>query len=234
MTELRLADAGIKGLGLQRLSDIGLLVPPTKLLSSLEEIEHYLRSRSESDSGGKWILRPSPVVREEYAPLLSGMYPSYVISDHEDVRPILDRMKTDMASDATDARLALAGLANPRLVFLIQPYLDAAISGIAHVEPSKDPRVIWTTGPLAPLAEGEVSGYPLTVRGAPASWVVRALPEHASYIVLNRAWLMRAVAGLNVARELAHPSEIEWLVTRSGAFYGLQCQPLGGSKHVGE
>jgi hypothetical protein len=102
MTELRLADAGIKGLGLQRLSDIGLLVPPTKLLSSLEEVEHYLRSQSESDSRGKWILRPSPVVREEYAPLLSGMYPSYVISDREDVRPILDHMKTDMASDATD------------------------------------------------------------------------------------------------------------------------------------
>jgi hypothetical protein len=234
MTELRLMDAGIKGLGLQRLSDVGLLIPPTEQLSSLEEVDRYLRSQFMRDSEGKWIIRPSPVVREDYAPLLSGMYPSYVISNHKDVRQILDCMKADMQSDATDTRLSLAGLENLRLVFLVQSYLDAAISGIAHVLPSMDPRVIWTTGPLAPLAEGKVSGYSLTVRGLPTSLVVRALPEHASYIVLNRALLIRAVASLNVARKLVDPSEIEWLFTRSGTFYGLQCQPLGGSKHVEE
>jgi hypothetical protein len=229
MTGLRLVDAGIKGKGLQHLRDIGLLVPETDPFADLDDVIVCLEDPSRWDLSPQWIIRPSPVVPENQAPLLSGLFPSHVLSDPKDIQATVERLRAELYSDATVTRLSLAGISSPRLVFLLQPYLVAAISGIAHVVLSQDPRITWTTGPLAPLAEGKFSGYSLTVRGLPTPWVVRGSANHAPQIALNRTSLLRAAAGLNVARNLAQSSEIEWLVTVSGAFYGLQCQPLTGS-----
>jgi hypothetical protein len=225
MTGLRLKDSGIKGKGLQRLKNIGLLVPETDSFTDADEAVACLEDSSRWDLAPKWIIRPSPVVPEDQAPLLSGLFPSQVLSNPEEIGVAAERLK-EPYSDATVTQLSLAGISSPKLVFLLQPYLIAAISGIAHVVSAQDPSVTWTTGPLAPLAEGRESGYSLTVRGVPTPWVVRGPASHASQIASNRTSLLRAAVGLNVARNIVQPSEIEWLVTASGVFYGLQCQPL--------
>lgn len=218
-------EGGIKAAGLKWAAALGLRVPSTLVFDwdGLNALS-TARAADSTEHDGPWIIRPSANVPFTQSQSVSGLHPSVVFRTDAQLDEVRRRWKNAWRHETHKWSYTLS--------FVVQPYLDVEVSGLAHIYSNSKARVLWAVGRAHGLSEGLDNGYELqvslneSVRCTGLSIQEEALHAKSDFL---SDFLCNALPKLT-SRE--HPLEqfiaveIEWLVAPDKATYIVQIQPL--------
>ncbi len=218
---------GVKWAGLRLARSRGLNTPEMLLLESDDAAGEGDGARLPADPEAVgWIIRPSPAVHWHDAPAVSGLFESRVFEHRDEYEQALAGTLAGAETDeSARAQLELAGYAKAALKYVLQPYLPARISGIAHILGPDFFRMAWTPGAMSSIAGGESTGF--TLQGSlSGTYVVRGPAYQEDELGVCADAVRTVLDMLVLAARQDENLELEWLVTPNGRGSCLQVQPL--------
>ncbi len=226
--------AGAKAAALAQARAVGLPVVPgvvitteavARLASEPTVVELAWRAAGEA-AGGPLVVRSSSTVEDQGQSSMAGMFLSVLgVAD----RAGFGAAVADVVDSAGSAAVvALSGAPAPMAV-LVQPQIDAVVSGVlfgADPVSGRRDRLVASIAEGTPddLVSGRVNGTQLTLtkRGR----VLRTEGDPLPAVVDRRVRRCLADLASATARRFGGPQDMEWALDRQGALWLLQSRPI--------
>jgi hypothetical protein len=241
-------ESGDKGRGLRELAEASLPIPPTLVVADAsdmpqDEVLHgpdAIFAHLGLDREAKLIVRPSLRIQRDDAAGVSGLYPSLPASyDQLEATIAAAGEHHGTADRIAEGALLGAARASTAMFLLLQPMLDPAWSGVAHVvrcdEPGYPAKVDCgiVAGHLSGLVDGTAEGWQCEITEVDVSGltdVAVVADEEALVNILAltgaRDRILELFEGVRRLRAFCRGDrEVEWAV-QDGQVTFLQSQPL--------
>ena len=224
---------GGKALGLARLVEMGLAVPPAFVLrgASAGSYPADLDERRAALSCDRVAVRSSAQGEDGAEASFAGQYDTVLdVGDGAELRAAIDRCVDSAGADrAAQYQQDHVGATTTTMNVVVQRMVDARVAGVVFTaDPASARRDLLVIDAVAGLGEALVSG-----EATPDHYGVNAAGEVVRRQLVGATPLLsdpEIAAIANQARAAAdhegHPLDLEWAIDQAGELFWLQARPI--------